>query len=159
MYSMTPNEVKVIHNGLSNLTTAINELEDIIHPTLMKRLREAKCSIAKGFKPIRDQADKEFDDKANLFDEIKMKNKFSSVWSIYEVNNIYGYSDITVGEDAALVYHNVSVRLPAGQLTWFELWKAADEVITMSGDDHHLFIESFRQSSISPTIVLLGTGS
>jgi len=123
---MTPNEVKVIHNGLCNLTTAINELEDIIHPTLMKQLREAKCSIAKGFKPIRDQADKEFDDKANLFDQIKMKNKFSSVWSIYEVDNIYGYSDITVGEDAALVYHNVSVRLPAGQLTWFELWKAAD---------------------------------
>jgi hypothetical protein len=159
MYSMTPNEVKVIHNGLCDLTTAINELEDIIHPTLMKQLREAKCSIAKGFKPIRDQADKEFDDKANLFDQIKMKNKFSSVWSIYEVDNIYGYSDITVGEDAALVYQNVSVRLPAGQLTWFELWKAADEAITMSQDDHHLFIESFTQSSISPTIILLGTGS
>ena len=108
---MTPNEVKVIHNGLSNLTTAINELEDIIHPTLMKRLREAKCSIAKGFKPIRDQADKEFDDKANLFDDIKMKNKFSSVWSIYEVDNIYGYSDITVGEDTELVYHNVELYL------------------------------------------------
>jgi len=158
MYSMTPNEVKVIHNGLSNLTTAINELEDIIHPTLMKQLREAKCSIAKGFKPIRDQADKEFDDKANLFDDIKMKNKFSSVWSIYEVDNIYGYSDITVGEDAALVYHNVSVRLPVGQLTWFELWKAADDAIVMSRDDH-IFIESFTQSSISPTIILLGTGS
>ena len=159
MYSMTREEVKVIHNGLYDLMNAINELEDIIHPTLMKQLREAKCSIAKGFKPIRDQADREFDKKAELFDDIKMKNKFSSVWSIYEVDNIYAYSDITVGEDAALVYHNVSVRLPAGQLTWFELWKAADEVIAMSGDDHHLFIESFTQSSISPTIVLLGTGS
>ena len=82
MYSMTPNEVKVIHNGLSNLTTAINELEDIIHPSLMKQLREAMCSIAKGFKPVRDQADKEFYEKAELFDDIKMKNKFSSVWSI-----------------------------------------------------------------------------
>jgi hypothetical protein len=156
---MTPNEVKVIHNGLSNLTTAINELEDIIHPTLMKQLREAKCSIAKGFKPIRDQADKEFYQKAELFDNIKMENKFITVWSIYEVDNIYGYSDITVGEDAALVYHNVSVRLPAGQLTWFELWKAANEAVVMTGDDHHCFIESFQQSSISPTIVLLGTGS
>jgi hypothetical protein len=159
MYSMTPNEVKVIHNGLCNLTTAINELEDIIHPTLMKQLREAKCSIAKGFKPIRDQADKEFDDKANLFDEIKMENKFTTVWSIYEVDNIYGYSGIVAEEGTALAYLNVSIPLPAGQLTWFELWKAANEAVVMTGDDHHCFIESFTQSSISPTTILLGTGS
>jgi hypothetical protein len=159
MYSMTRDQVKDIHNGLCDISSLINEMEEIIHPSFLKRLRDAKCNIATGFKPVRDQMDKEFYQKAEMFDNIKMENKFTTVWSIYDIDNIYGYSDITAVEDSALVYLNVSVPLPTGRLTWFELWKAANEAITMTDDDYHIFIESFKQSSISPTIILLGTGS
>jgi hypothetical protein len=159
MYSMTRDQVKDINNGLSDLSSLINEMDEILHPTFLKRLREAKCSIAKGFKLVRDQADEEFYRKAELFDNIKMENKFTTIWSIYEVDNIYGYSGIVAEEGTSLVYLDVNVPLPAGQLTWFELWKAANKAVVVSGDDHHNFIESFTQSSISPTIILLGTGS
>ena len=158
MYSMTPNEVKVIHNGLSNLTTAINELEDIIHPTLMKQLREAKCSIAKGFMHVRDQSDKAWDEANRFFEKTREELNYTSVWSMYEKYEDMHKIAFFLEEGSVLVHENFSVRLPAGSRTWFDMWKAADEAIYAVGGDH-IFIESFTQSSINPKIILLGTGS
>ena len=158
MYSMTPNEVKVIHNGLSNLTTAINELEDIIHPSLMKQLREAKCSIAKGFKPVRDQSEDRWDEANRFFEKTREELKYTSVWSMYEKYDDMHKTAFFLEEGSVLVHENFSVPLPTGSRTWFDMWKAADEAIFAVGGDH-IFIESFTQSSINPKIILLGTGS
>jgi hypothetical protein len=39
------------------------------------------------------------------------------------------------------------------------LYIAADTLIDISGDNHHIFIEAFKQSSISPEILFVTTGS
>lgn len=100
-----------------------------------------------------------WDSKNWYFNALQEHNKFTSIWSMYEIDDIHGYSDIIVEEDSVLLHQNVSVKLPAGKLTWFELWKFADEAIVNSRDQHHIFIESFTQSSINSKIILLGTGS
>jgi hypothetical protein len=158
-FVITSDEVRDIHNGLCYLRNAIDRLEDTLSPLLVKELRKAKFEIEKGFKSVKRQREDVWDSKNNLFNELRDNNKFTSIWSIYEVDNIHGYCDITVEEDSVLLHQNVSVQLPAGKLTWFELWKFAEEVIVMSRDQHHVYIESFTQSSINPKIILLGTGS
>lgn len=152
-------EIKDIHNGLCRLRNAIDRLEDTLSPHVVNELRRAKSEIEMGFRSVRQQRDDVWDSKNTLFNELRDQNKFTSVWSIYEIDNIHGYCDITVEEDSVLLYENVSVQLPAGKLTWFELWKFAEEAIVMSRDENHVFIESFTQSSINPKIILLGTGS
>ena len=152
-------EINNIDNGLYHLRNVIDRLQDTLSPHVVNELRKAKSEIEKGFESVRQQRDDVWDSKNNLFNELRDQNKFTSVWSIYEIDNIHGYSDITVEEDSVLLYENVSVQLPAGQLTWFELWKFAEEAIVMSRDQNHVFIESFTQSSINPKIILLGTGS
>jgi hypothetical protein len=158
-FVITSDEVRDIHNGLCYLRNAIDRLEDTLSPFLVKELRNAKSEIEKGFKSVKKQREDVWDSKNDLFNELRDNNKFTSIWSIYEVDNIHGYCDITVEEDSVLLHQNVSVQLPAGKLTWFELWKFAEEVIVMSRDQHHVYIESFTQSSINPKIILLGTGS
>jgi hypothetical protein len=158
-FVITSDEVRDIHNGLCYLRNAIDRLEDTLSPHVIKELRNAKSEIEKGFKSVKKQREDVWDSKNDLFNELRDNNKFTSIWSIYEVDNIHGYCDITVEEDSVLLHQNVSVQLPAGKLTWFELWKFAEEVIVMSRDQHHVYIESFTQSSINPKIILLGTGS
>lgn len=158
-FKITSDEIKDIHNGLCRLRNAIDRLEDTLSPHVVNELRRAKSEIEMGFRSVRQQRDDVWDSKNTFFNELRDKNKFTSAWSIYEIDNIHGYCDITVEEDSVLLYENVSVQLPAGKLTWFELWKFAEEAIVMSRDQHHVFIESFTQSSINPKIILLGTGS
>ena len=158
-FVITSDEIGDLHNGLLYLKNAIERLEDTFSPRVIEELRKAKSEIEKGLKSVQNQPRLAWDSKSWYFNELQKHNKFTSIWSIYEVNDIHGYSDITVEEDSVLLHQDVSVQLPAGKLTWFELWKFAEEAIVNSRDQHHVFIESFTQSSINSKIILLGTGS
>ena len=104
----------------------------------------------------------DFDAKFKHYDTIRDRNVFKSVWSIYEVNNIYDFSGLQAEK---LVYKDhwghekaVTVPLPAGNLTWWDLWFAADKAIIESEDTHHIFIEDFQKSEDGKTL-FLRTGS
>jgi hypothetical protein len=104
----------------------------------------------------------DFDVKFSYFDKIKDDASFRSIWSIYEVNNIY---DLSGFEAETLVYKDhwgheraVSIPLPGGNLKWWDLWCAADKAIIESEDKHHVFIEDFQKSPDGKTL-FLRTGS
>jgi hypothetical protein len=158
-FVITSEEIGDIHSGLFYLKHAIERLEDTFSPRVIEELRKAKSEIEKGLKSVQNQPRLAWDSKNWYFNALQEHNKFTSIWSMYEVNDIHGYCDIIVEEDSVLLHQNVSVQLPAGKLTWFELWKFAEEAIVTSRDTHHVFIESFTQSSINSKIILLGTGS
>jgi hypothetical protein len=106
--------------------------------------------------------DYDFDERFEYFDTLKARNEFKSVWSIYEVQDVYG---ITGFEAENLVYKDhwgheqaVTVPLPAGKLTWYDLWVAADKAIIESEDRSHVFIEDFQKSKDGKTL-FLRTGS
>jgi hypothetical protein len=104
----------------------------------------------------------DFDTKWKYYDTLKDRNEFRSVWSIYEVKDMYEFSGL---EAENLVYKDhwgheqaVTVPLPAGKLTWWDLWSAADKAIIESDDSHHIFIEDFKKSKDGKTL-FLRTGS
>ena len=106
--------------------------------------------------------DYDFDERFEYFETLKKRNEFKSVWSIYEVNDVLEFSEF---EAKNLVYKDhwgheraVTVPLPAGKLTWLDLWFAADKAIIESEDRGHIFIEDFQKSKDGKTL-FLRTGS
>jgi hypothetical protein len=105
--------------------------------------------------------DSEFDLKFKHFDSIKERNRFKSIWSIYEVTNIFELSGLKAEN---LVYKDhwgeraITIPLPGGNLQWWDLWSAANKAIIESADTHHVFIEDFQKSKDGKTL-FLRTGS
>lgn len=122
----------VVHNALCDLRLLANKDEKI--QSLVEKFEE-------GLRDCYDQDSNEFDKKFNHYRDVQFKNGFESVWSIYELSDLYlphGY-----GEDLTVVYDGVEVEVEGNN--WVALWKAADKAIWKSGDSHHIFIEQFRK--------------
>ena len=99
------------------------------------------------------------DEKWRAFEAYREMHKLRAVWSIYTIDNLDLMSGLSA---AAVVYVDhwgpkpVRVLLKSGELTWGELFHAADAAIRQSGDDHHIYIENFR---VEGTTLVLETGS
>ena len=156
-FVITSDEIRDIHNGLVYLRNAIDRLEDTLSPFLVKELRKAKSEIEKGFKSVRQQKEDQWDRQNNHYTELKEHFKFKSVWSMYDFDDLDRIA-FNLEDDSVLVHDNFVVPLPVGPVTWFQMWRAAEEAIVAVGGDH-VFIESLTRSSINPKIILLGTGS
>ena len=88
--------------------------------------------------------------KIDWFIELREEHDFVSVWSIFGVNDfsVVPFPGITTlryeehwgPKDRPLVHH---FEDQVGPPTWMDLWKAAESLIRLSGDTHHVFIEAF----------------
>lgn len=85
-------------------------------------------------------------DKRDLiewYDKVSTANNLSGVWSIFEVTD---FTAVPFANVDCVVYTEhwgddpVRVDLPKNA-TWLDIWRAADQAIVESGDDHHVFIE------------------
>ena len=157
-FEITSDEMRDVHNGLCYLRNAIDKLEDTLSPLIVADLRKAKALIQNGFNGVQRESDKRWDERNQYYTAMKDKYNFRSVWSIYDVEDL-DEKAFDLEEGSVIEYENHTVDLPAGRVSWFQMWLAAEEVITSAGDDDHIFIESLTQSSINPKIILLGTGS
>ena len=99
------------------------------------------------------------DEKWQAYDDYQGQHKLLSVWSMYNVDNFDDVSGIA-GKQLVYAEHwgddEIRVDLPQGDLTWGQLWAAADRAIRLSGDHHHVFIE---QLDVRGGNVVLRTGS
>ena len=157
-FVITSDDIRDIHNGLCYLRNAIDKLEDTLSPLIVADLRKAKALIQKGFNGVQHESDKQWDERNKYYTAMKDQYGFKSVWSMYEVEDL-DEEAFYLEEGSVLEYENYTVDLPAGRVSWFQMWLAAEEAIAAAGDDDHVFVESFTRSSINPKIILLGTGS
>ena len=106
--------------------------------------------------------DVDFDRK---FDHYHAKAKefgLKTVWSIYEVENLNDMHPFGKGLEVVYDanYHwggKTTIAAVHGN-TWLDLFIAADKCVRDSGDNHHIYIESFEPSSATG-VVYLHTGS
>lgn len=105
-------------------------------------------------------ADQDFDTKFGYFDQKRNELGLSAVWSIYEVDNL-NEAHPFVGATKVIyrAYGSGNHEVAIEGDTWESLYIAADTLIHESGDNHHIFIEAFKQSSISSEILFVSTGS
>lgn len=101
--------------------------------------------------------------------QLKNINKMNSVWTIEEVNDLtfnHPYTHFKkifycdhwggINFDGKRVRSGKRVSAKINGTTWRHIYIAADEAIRKSGDDHHIFIESF---TIKGDRLFLDTGS
>lgn len=160
---LTASEFKQVHNGMYRLNLAIEAVEDVIHPDLLKALLQAQTEINQGLKSAYEQDSESFDSKSELYFLTQKNLGLTSVWSIYEVEHFV--ADHNIGNNVCqLAYHdhwgnNGPVYVEVHGKTWADLWIAADQAIRASGDEHHVYIESFRANPECPSQLILSTGS
>jgi hypothetical protein len=110
-----------------------------------------------GLKDAYDQDSSSFDRKMDYYNEFKRDNGLQAIWSIFEIEE-GGFFDLHPWQGAeVLVYHGNTVKIQGP--TWADLYRAADQAIEESGDDHHCFIEGFGRYATDNSILELTTGS
>jgi hypothetical protein len=104
--------------------------------------------------------DQNFDTKFDYFDTARSELGLTAVWSIFEVDNLNEtHPFVGVTKVIYKTYGSGDAEVAIDGNTWKALYIAADTLISESGDNHHIFIEDFKQSSINPEILFVTTGS
>ena len=81
--------------------------------------------------------------KIEEFDDIADLNGFETQFCLYEVDDVNGLSGITADYITNGITDN-QAQLQNKELTWLELWAAADTLYRNIGDIGHFFIEEFK---------------
>jgi hypothetical protein len=145
--TLTADEFKALHNALYALdclnTDGVSEQVEVIRSAL---------------KGAYEQETQAFDRKYVHYDRVRKELGLDAIWSIYEVDNLsdrHSFENVT-----RVVYKdhwgNKEVASEINGGTWAALFVAANACIRDSGDEHHVFIEHFKQ--FGDTLVLT-TGS
>lgn len=159
--TLTADEFKKVHNGLCSLDRLVGRLEEVLHPSLYADLVKASNEIRNGMAGAYDQDQLAADRKQAHIEAFAKMNRLKSIWSVMNIEN---FSDPHPYTKAKFLAYNDHWGDPSDLIkikgnTWGDLYKAADLCIEASKDEHHIFIEAFRQSTIDPKILFLATGS
>lgn len=125
---------------------------------------DALKSVRDALAPAYAQDEETFDRQMGYFDSFRQENQLSSIWSIYELSAPGGFLEKHPYPGATHVLYkdhwgdNEIVQTIDGD-TWADLYRAADQAILRSGDQHHIYVESFRKADDKPGYLTLSTGS
>lgn len=118
--------------------------------------------IDKAFKKYRKSEDDEFDKKMEGFEKIQDKHKLWSIWSEYDISPKDMNKPFSDKPVKSLSYESwgPTQKMKVGKIaTWLDMWKIADQVMKLSGDQHHQFIEAIVEDKNKPGHFKLVTGS
>ncbi len=160
--TITAEEFKTIHNSLCDLDSVCRQLEGVLNPELYGKLVRAAGNIRSGLKGAYEQDRQDGDFKFNHYRDVqKQLGLENSVWSIYEVKNLADRHPFE-GVDRVIYrdhWGKKPVSCSVNGLTWAALWIAANACVRDSGDEHHVFIESFQPDAEDPRTLVMTTGS
>lgn len=97
-------------------------------------------------------------EKYDQFEEARIMLGLTSAWSIYQIDSLSDRHSFEGATEVVYEDHWGSQRVTKqiNGLTWAALYVAADACIRDSGDNHHIFIESFERKG---NTLFLHTGS
>jgi hypothetical protein len=149
-------DFKTLHNTLCDLRGLVQRMEtSMIKTAEFDRIIEG---LEMGLKGAYEQDNSSFDRKMAYYREYQENSGFGSIWSIYDVSTDSGFFGLHPWQGASvLVYGRTTVKIPGP--TWGDLYRAADQAMDLSGDDHHIFIEGFDRYGQDNSILQLTTGS
>ena len=145
--TLTADEFKTLHNALYALGNVDNE-----------QVAQQVEIIRGALKGAYEQDDAAFDRKHSHYSEVRKELGLKAIWSIFEVDNL---SDRHSFEGVRTVTYkdhwgDQPVVTQINGSTYAALFVAANACIRDSGDEHHVFIENFKQ--VGDTLIL-STGS
>lgn len=111
---------------------------------------------------VREIQDTNADDLMDYYGDIAERRKFSTTWSMYEVGRRMFRSAIVNPNGNPIIVAYDGGWGTGGQVilshspVWVTVWRACNQLITQSGDSHHVFIEGF---NVKGNTLHLQTGS
>lgn len=161
--TLSGKDFKTIHNTLCELRNMQERLTGVISDTLAGQLQTIIQGFEQGLSSAYAQDSDQFDAKMDYYSSFQTDNGLKTIWSIFELP-VHGFLAEHPFQGAVQVAYKqhwgeraVYKEIQGG--TWADLYRAADAVILASGDDHHIFIESFVVNPQQPDQLLLTTGS
>lgn len=155
--ALTAEEFRTIHNALCEIRSVYGSLAGVVREEITERLAKAIADMEKGLANAYKQDDEVFNTKNKHYVNEAIHYKLDSVWSIFEVADLYtthpytGATKIKFGDQ----YTHITDTGPE----WIDLYIAADAAIKASGDQHHIFIEAFTPIPAEPGVLRLDCGS
>ena len=136
---LTREEFRDIYNAKCSVHGIIQNMEHVLSETMLNQLRKVYDVLDSSTSRVMDMLDARDDLRRKHYEAVAEEYRFkSSVWSMYEVDNIY---DEHPYKAVHLVYQD-SVYDISWCKTWLGLWSVAEEAIKIA-DDYHIFIEGF----------------
>lgn len=143
--TLTSQEFSDIHNAKCEIHSIANSLEGVVSDRLYARLEKAIALLNKGLERAYELDDAAFEKNSVHYDEVSKQHGFKTVWSVYEVTNLYSLFEPVATH---VLYKNhwgeSEVLVPIKGTSWVDVWIAAEQAILNSGDMHHIFIEAFK---------------
>lgn len=150
---------KTLHNALCGLRSVYQDM----HQSMIKteRIESVISEFERALADAYEQDNRAFENLSGHYDEVRQSQGLRSIWSIYEVECLDRHHPFQGALQVAYRDHwgDKPVFAEIKGDTWIDLYRAADECIRASGDDHHVFIEQFRVNKECPEQLLLSTGS
>jgi hypothetical protein len=146
--TLTADEFKTLHNALWSLQYGNGDVTE--------QVEIIRGALSGAYDQEREDSDRRYDH----YSQVRKELGLDAVWSMYEVDNLSErhpfegvkkviYSAFGSGD------HEVAIN----GSTWAALYVAGNALIRDSGDQHHIYIEGFKRSSINPEILFMSTGS
>jgi hypothetical protein len=160
-YTLSDEDFKNIHNSKCDVYSVIVKLDGVVASPLLEQLRKAYHGLNAGLQSVYAQEEEESATKEKHYASISSTNKFKTIWSLDEIADLTAEHPFKAAMTVLYKDHWGDTPVQAGILgnTWVDLWRAADQCIKLSGDNHHVFIEDFSISKDDPTTLILSTGS
>ena len=124
-------DFKVLHNTLWEL----GNIDDARVRALVERIRTV------ALKDAYEQDNSAFESKHDYYSAFQRDNGLRSIWSIYELP-VHGFLEKHPYPGSSFIMYQGQHCAVWGD-TWADIYRAADQLIRGSGDDHHIFIEGF----------------
>lgn len=156
--TLTGKEFSKLHNGLCDVYNVLANMRHTLGEQckLTASLNKAQKNIEAALYRVRHDKEQAYANKREYFELTAKEYGFKSIWCLHEVNffkDAHPFSKATT-----LNYQKVKVHIQGK--TWLDLYKAADEAIKLSGDEHHIYIEAFGVARGSDgEVIVLVTGS
>jgi len=162
--TLSGKDFKTVHNTLCELRSIVGDMERSL--IKVERLESVIAQFEQGLADAYAQDHYHFERKMDAFHLAQNVHGFKTIWSLFEVEDLEQQHPFVNAREICYrdhwgeepVYETIKTE-GRGHGTWMDLWAAADRCIRRSGDDHHIFIESFQTVADQPHQLRLTTGS
>lgn len=144
MTEKTKIDIQKIENLYPKISSFYNHIEGILNEKLVKDFQEIQETFKSVFAEKWKQKELDWDKNYKELEKIAKQQKFKSIWSISEIKAKDLNSYFSKNKVKSLMYLDQKIEINA-KVSWLEMWGYADQIICMSGDQHHIFIEGFEK--------------
>lgn len=160
LISLTKKQFDELVSVFPLLHSLEQKLDGVVAPHIVKDIKQVYKIISNVCEEEINKQEAIEDKNDAQLSELAEENHFSSVWSV-ETVQAKDMNSLCPHRIKKITYESFgkpqSIKITQTNLTWLDIWKICDELMSKSGDTHHIFIEDLIEDKKG--VFSLSTGS